>query len=133
MVDDIQTQGRDVHWDCALEQISEEVRIEAAERGFDHGSRDYEDWVEDEMDRRREALSNSFYDDEPVHEFEIDGVKGQTAWLGGALLVWVFESPHLTKAWLCSACVPNCGDLDSLDEDGEECYDVPPEWRWKED
>lgn len=80
-----------------------------------------------------EMINQNWDDDEPVHEFDIEGVKGRTTWLGGALCVWVFHSPYITHRSLCSPCVPNCGDLDSKfnDEGGYECYDVPPKWRYE--
>lgn len=84
-------------------------------------------------DQVRQEFNDDWQPDEPVHEGELDGVKYRTTWVGGALCVWVFFSPHITKARLCSPCVPNCGDLDSLDaENGVECYDVPPTWRDKQ-
>lgn len=127
VIDEIQMNGTDVHWEEAVEDQRREVK-----RDVEWGSVSEEDFYK-ELDRRIEALSENFYDDEPVHEFDIKGVKGRTTWLGGALLVWVFESPYKTYAQLCSPCVPNCGDLDSLDDStGELCYDVPPEWRREE-
>ena len=50
-------------------------------------------------------------------------------WLGGCPLIIVNESPFTTFANPCSPCVPNAGDLDNLDPDGIECYNVPENWR----
>ena len=58
----------------------------------------------------------------------------QTAWLGGAQLLYVLLSPHVCAASPCSPCCPGAGDLDNrLNctpwEGGVACYDVPAEWR----
>jgi len=104
-------------------EIELEVNIEAEERGFCES--DKERWIERELEKRSENVQI----DEPTIEGEMDGVKYQIGYLGGAALLWVFESPHLAKARLCSPCVPNAGNLESLDPDGYECYDVPAAWR----
>lgn len=70
-----------------------------------------------------------FYDDEPVHEGEYEGVYYRTSWLGGALNVWIFESPVIGTYAKCSPCVPGAGNLDCPTEDGVVCYDVPEDWR----
>ena len=60
---------------------------------------------------------------------KIDDVDVALAWLGGAPMLFVFESPIITHARLCSPCVPNAGDLNSMDPDnGFECYGIPAEW-----
>lgn len=123
VVNVIQMYGKDVHWEDAVRDAKEHVN-----RLVEEGEIPEEEF-DSELDDTIESMSNQWYDDEPVHEFEMDGVKGRTTWLGGALHIWVFESPVISKARLCSPCVPNCGDLDSLSESGEECYDVPKDWR----
>lgn len=85
-----------------------------------------EDFLAYKLDR---AIDDSPAIEEPTIEFEIEGVKGVTTWLGGGLLLCIFKSPWVTRAKICSPCVPNCGDLDSIAVDGFECYDVPPNWR----
>lgn len=89
---------------------------------------DEEDWPDGAEERVQDW--NELYEcDEPVYEGKTDGVKWRTTWLGGAPLLWVFESPHITRARPCSPCVPNAGDLDNLDpEHGVETYTVPAEW-----
>lgn len=88
---------------------------------------------EEIADRAVELMfASGMSSDEQTHEFDIDGVKGRTTWLGGALHVWVFESPVKGMYSLCSPCCPNAGDLDSPEAEGEECYDVPENWRVKE-
>jgi hypothetical protein len=120
LVDELWQYGTDVRWENAVAEIREAAIKE-----------DFEDVTdrEDAVERRIEELGNEWTDDEPIHEFKMDGVRGQTTWLGGAMMVWVFHSPFMGTYRLCSPCVPNCGNLDSPDPDGEECYDVPPEWR----
>ena len=77
------------------------------------------------------------YEYDPEHwEFEeenrsgkIDGIDVALTWIGGAPMLLIFESPYITHCRLCSPCVPNAGDLNSLDhENGYECYGVPADW-----
>lgn len=131
IIERIQSTGRDVHWEQRLEELRLETNADVEDGLIS------EDEFDASLDRRIEECSDRFYDDEPVHEFEIDGVKGQTTWLGGALMVWVFDSPHTGVFRLCSPCVPNCCDLNSpvdvlRDKVGEIGYDVPPDWRYTE-
>jgi len=118
---DLQAVGRDVHWEASKQEI-----IDALQMEVDNGA-EFE--FDEELENRLERESYDFYDDEPVHEFQRDGVRGRTTWLGGALLVFVFHSQWTTNARLCSPCVPGCCDLDSIDPNGYEGYDVNPEWR----
>lgn len=76
-----------------------------------------------------DAWGNNFYDEEPIHEGKFEGVRYRTSWLGGALHVWVFESPYTAKCEECSPCVPGAGLLTSKSESGVVTYDVPPDWR----
>jgi hypothetical protein len=88
------------------------------------------------------AEAEELFDDLSLNEVDIDEPsysyttgEGEdeevyhTSFLGGAPLIWVIKSPHVTRARPCSPCVPNAGDLDNLDEGGIECYDVNPEYR----
>lgn len=58
-----------------------------------------------------------------------EGVKYSLSTLGGAYNIWVEESPVVGKFEKCSPCCPNAVNLNSPDEDGEEGYDVPADWR----
>lgn len=100
-----------------------ETEIEAAYGRL--GYQDRDDFIETENERRGENMQI----EEPYLEGECEGVKYGISHLGGAGLLWVYFSPHVTRAKLCSPCVPNAGDLDSRDPDGYECYDVPEDWR----
>lgn len=120
--------SKDLRWEEALSGLRKEIEHEV-----NQGELALED-ADDEYTLRKERLGDDYYDDEPVHSFDIDGVKGQTTWLGGALLIWVFESPHTGLFRLCSPCVPNCASLDSPADplrDNVGCigYDVPKDWR----
>lgn len=120
VIDEIQQRGTDVHFESSRKDM------DAALRG---AIEDYlPSWAVDDVAQKAWDLYEGFDDDEPVHEFELDGVKGRTTWLGGALLVWIFESPHVVKAKLCSPSVPNCTDQDHPDNDGEWGYAPPPDW-----
>ena len=120
---EIQQYGVDIHWRDQMDEIRAQVN-----REVEAGHVAEED-IDDELDLCIERQGDRWYDDEPVHEFELQGVRGQTTWLGGALLVWVFESPYQGNYRMCSPCVPNAGDLDNSDPDGVTCYDVPSAWR----
>lgn len=124
LVCDLQSAGNDLHWEARLAEIRLEVD-EAVERGEVS-----EEDADETYDLRVEKEGDAWTDEEPEHEFYVEGVRGQTVWLGGGLLIWIFASPWKTKANLCGPCVPGCGDLDSLNPDGYECYDVPPTWRY---
>jgi hypothetical protein len=130
------------------DDIEEEVRIAIAEAGG-FTDREYEhvleDWTslayerlgfdcrEDYVENSVECAMDDVYIEEPIIEFEYKGVKGRTSWLGGALNLWIFESPILGMYRVCSPCVPNAGNLDQPSEWGVLTYDVPADWRVKED
>ncbi len=128
------------------ENIEEEVRIAAAERDYAMLSNDryMEDEVEaaynrlgyddrdDYIDTRLELESERIQIEEPTLAGICEGVRYEISWLGGAPLLWVFESPVISKAKLCSPCCPNAGDLNSLDDDGYECYGIPADWYAKD-
>lgn len=131
IVERIQSTGRDVHWEQRLEELRLETNADVEDGLIS------EDEFDASLDRRIEECSNRFYDDEPVHEFEIEGVIGRTTWLGGALLVWVFKSPFCSYYPECSPCVPGAGNLDGKRSPDSEArgvmtYDVPADWRYQE-
>lgn len=92
----------------------------------------YADWSEglsaDEIANGADDFWNEYRVDEENWVLEKDGLKLGLSWLGGAPLVWVFESPHTTTATPCSPCVPGAGDLDTPSDDGIRCYTLPTEW-----
>ena len=130
------------------EEIEEEARIAISERGG-YTDREAEDALEEEIeaaynrlgyddredfvDRRLSRAMDHVYIEEPINEFEYEGVKGRTSWLGGACNLWIFESPHTGMYQECSPCVPGAGNLDQPFEWGVLTYDVPADWRVKED
>lgn len=140
IVNDLQMDGDDVYYeDAKIEHrkelaLSEEVQREAC--GDDYEQRSEDDlyrsalqYVVDNWDQYEQEFNDSYQPDEPIHEGTKDGVKYCTSWLGGALNVWIFESPFIThSARRASPCVPGAGILDTLDGD-VTAYDVPPDWR----
>lgn len=70
--------------------------------------------------------------DSMSYELEENGAKYAISSLGGAPLIWVYQSPRIVYVSnLCSPCVPNAGDLDSGltdSESGYECYGIPTDW-----
>ena len=105
--------------DLSLKEAEEEIKIAMREEGVTE-----EDW-----DRTLDDRLSDVYIDEPIVEGECEGVKYCTSWLGGALHFWIFESPRIGLYSECSPCCPNAGNLDSPNDDGVECYDVPEGWR----
>ena len=87
-----------------------------------------ENEAEIEVEKRLERESECIQIDEPTLAGICEGVRYEISWLGGAPLLWVLESPVISKARLCSPCCPNAGDLNSLDDDGYECYGIPADW-----
>ena len=117
----------DLSYQAAMEELDAEIGWEA-DRLIETGELQAEDrdwYVDRETDKRRDDIQI----DEPTIEGTYEGVQYQISWLGGAPLLWVLESPVISKAQPCSPCVPNGGDLDNLCEDGVECYGVPDDWR----
>ena len=82
-----------------------------------------------DIDPELDYFAEDFNCSEPSGTIEHDGLIITFDWLGGAPLIVVNESPFITFANPCSPCVPNAGDLDNLDPDGVECYNVPENWR----
>ena len=127
------------------DNIEEEVRISAAERDYallasDRymeveveaayarlGYKDREDYFETRLENE-----SDFQIEEPTIEGECEGVKYAISWLGGAPLLWIFESPFIGMFDLCSPCVPNACSLESPNPSGYEGYDVPADWRRKD-
>jgi len=69
------------------------------------------------------------YGEEEYEWTDDEGIKYHLGYLGGAILIWVEESPYFTHAPPCSPCVRNAGDLDSAHNDYGEiwCYCPNPE------
>lgn len=149
IVQELQDNGKDVYYEDALDDYQQDLSINPAlqdEACEDAGTK-RGDLDEDEL--RAQALAHirdrwegskweqhfndNYQPDEPVHEGEKDGVKYRTSWLGGALNVWIFESPFTGRFQECSPCVPNAANLDYPEDRPNACgvlgYDVPPEWR----
>lgn len=67
--------------------------------------------------------------DEPTYSGSYKGVEYAVTYLGGAQILWVFESPNTGCFDLCSPCVPGACNLDSPNPEGYLGYDVPADWR----
>jgi hypothetical protein len=112
------------------------------EEFFHHGNNDsYDAALEyfkaenpDATDEEIDRFGEEYESDEDCYSLETkDGLKLGLSYLGGAPMVWVFQSPHTTTALLCSPCVPNAGDLDNRTPDGFACYTLPADWFHTED
>ena len=131
--------------DKASEIVFNAYRLDEMKRFANERDHDYADDIQaddlfnsltdafgEEFDDFIYAVDENYEYDEPQAEFEHEGIKVVFSYLGGAPLVIVTESPCIAIAELCSPCVPNAGNLDSKDPDGEECYDVPVDWYAKD-
>ena len=99
-----------------------EARIDAAFERLGYDSK--EDYIEYRVEREMENA----HIDEPTIEGEYEGVQYHISWLGGAPLLWVFQSPLIGRFNLCSPCVPNACDLSSPNPLGYEGYTIPSDW-----
>ncbi|CAB4162720.1 hypothetical protein UFOVP785_96 [uncultured Caudovirales phage] len=116
LVDDLMQHGTNLSYEYAWEEYKAENELTEEQ---------------DDIENHRQEFADGYMGDEDVYEGVYEGVTYRTTSHFG---LFVFESPHVTHARLCSPCVPNCGDLDNVDlEGGYECYDVPPDWRYVSD
>lgn len=120
VVADLVTHGRDVRWDDACDEISEILKSSLSDYVRHCHMNDLVEMVV-------ELAAEDWNCEEPIYEGEWENVKFRTGWLGGAMLVWILESPHIAGYAKCSPCVPNAGDLNN--EGDYSCYDVPASWR----
>lgn len=111
---DIMTNGENLTYEEARSEFEKETRRRYFGRNADKAEELLEEW-------------NEFYESsEDTYRYESDGVTVQTS---GESNLWVFMSPTIVKARLCSPCYPNAGDLDTLDpENGYETYGLPADW-----
>jgi hypothetical protein len=109
--------------------VMDEIFQNGTNLSYESAWEDYKDEHEltedsEDIDEHQEEFSDGYYEDDDTYSATIDGISVQTSSLG----LWVFQSPTIVKARLCSPCVPNCGDLNTIDANGHECYGLPVEW-----
>lgn len=115
------TQAVDLTYQACVKELEAEIRRDLEVDG---------EVDEDEFQARFEREVDRITCDEPTIIGTYQGVKYQVTWLGGAPLLFVFESPYTGMFALCSPCVPNAV---SLTQEGDyEGYDVPNDWRNEE-
>jgi hypothetical protein len=98
--------------------------------------REHEDRVENgeasesefDEDKLTEAFADSYQCDEEIYEGTTAGVKWRTTYIGGALHLWIFESPCVWECRECSICVPGAGNLDQAGEGNYIAYGPPLGW-----
>lgn len=108
-------------YDDAAKEYLHQARNDAEEAGLDF----------DEF-ASLEEFNDQYEDYEPRISGQLQDTTYETLWLGGALLFWIFESPHTGFFQPCSPCVPGAADLDNPCENGIEGYTVPTDWLYKE-
>ena len=112
------SQAKDLTYQEQLSELLDVQRREAEESGepFDEVVAEH-------------AFNDSYEAMESTIEGELDGVRYQSSWLGGALHFWIFKSPDVGHFRPCSPCVPGAADLGSPSKNGILGYDVPVDWR----
>jgi hypothetical protein len=110
--------------------MSDHAQQEIIESVNEHQGKWSEEEIEEISQQVMDELANSgaLEFDEEEYEYETEAEKYLLSYLGGAPLIWVMKSPFLTKARLCSPCIPNAGNLDSPDPNGYTCYAVEPDY-----
>ena len=127
IVDEL-TQGCSDQYKERLQEFKDDIRSICENQGFWGRS------ITAMVEYAEELFDDEYQDnDEATHQFQRNGVIGRTSWLGGALHVWIFSSPHTGMFEECSPCVPNAGNLDRPKFDGVLAYDVPAKWRVSDD
>lgn len=119
VVNELQMNGFDLNISCALMDASHRAALKS-DLGYS-----YEEAYEAEL-----SELDDWYDEEPCHEGELEGVCYLTTWLGGALHLCVMNSPLRGKFSPCSPCVP--GALDGDTPGDQEGFDIPEDWKFKE-
>lgn len=118
---------RDHAWESYVEESVLQWRRENPDE-----SEDLDDSEIEEILREEGA-----FDDMGDYDLDVsgiyEGVHYASSWLGGALNFWILQSPVTTdSARRASPCVPGAAILDTLDG-SVSGYDVPADWRWRED
>jgi hypothetical protein len=118
----------------AAEKQRNEILLDVLEDRVDDALRNTEDpdkaveTLEDVIDQYHNGtLAEWLSEDFLGAPFEYEGLNLMITELGGAHILFVLQSPIVTKAAPCSPCVPNAGDLDN--PGGLECYGVPEDWK----
>ena len=120
LINELQMNGFDVHYEEALQEASYKAECDYEKGIYFSYDEAYEEAV---------AELDDWYDDEPCHEGEHEGVRYLTTWLGGALLLCVMDSPLRGKFSECSPCLP--GALDGDTPGDCEGFDIPESWKRK--
>ena len=135
LVEEITTQGEDLSFLAYKQELQDKLKSAIANALEDY-CRDSEDMADhldydDMLESLMDAGLNDCTCDEPEYSYEEKTehgkIKYQLGWLGGAILIWVTESPWIVPCAQCSPCVPNAGDLNNPRKNGIMAYCVKPE------
>lgn len=122
LMEEIFTHGKDETFAAFKEEYIAKVSAVLKECGQRDARKRAESIVDDfEWDDYQEDENEYSYEDEEGNKFLL-------SYLGGAPLIWCILTSKIVTARPCSPCVPGAGDLDSLSEDGIECYGIPDEY-----
>lgn len=135
VVNDLQMSGKSLDWDDAVVQHAVELGYNDYLAEADYVGMDVlspADWLEE----NHPGYEDSIELEEERHAGTLDGVSYATSWLGGALHVFVFESPYAQEYLECSPCVPGAHNVTPdapvfpVKEAGDRSigYSVPADW-----
>ncbi len=116
--------------------VYEEFIAHGNNDSYDEALAHFREMTPDATDEDVDRWGEDYQSDEDSYSLGTkEGLKLGLSYLGGAPLVWVFQSPHTTATRVCSPCVPNAGDLDNRVEAGKgvACYTLPDEWFYTEE
>lgn len=113
--------------------VFEEFMNHGKDLSFESAMEEFDSENPEADDDERQDYIDSLHIEEPDYELTRDGMKLGLSYLGGAPLVWVFESPHTAEVRQCSPCVPGAGDLDNPCEGGMVAYTLPKVWFAREE
>jgi len=110
--------------------VWEEFYTQGTDESYAEAMREWQEENPDAEKHEEYTYGENLEIEESEWSLDIEGMKLRISWLGGAPLLWVFESPHKAAVSLCSPCVPNAGDLNNKVPLGQgfACYDVPADW-----
>ena len=123
-VDDIYSNGNDIGYEAAIEEIKDNLQAGFRSVMEDLGLKAEDDDLSDMADSVMQGQDFEREESGP-YRYECEGYNLQTT---SNNELWVFKSPYYTHAQFCSPCVPGAGNLDCPCPDGPKTYCLGPDW-----
>jgi hypothetical protein len=109
------------------ENVSQKARHDEFRKEWAQNNPDLDETSPEFCDAEQEFCDNDQSEDDTYSLETHDGMVLGLSTLGGAYLVWVFQSPHVNEnCAYCSPCCPNAGDLDNTGN--YQAYTLPADW-----